>query len=212
MAGPTAVALAFAGAGKCTVEFLSKRGEIPLDSAIASDQDVVVAGKTVAGQSVAQEFAEPPLHPVADDGVPDLLGDRDAVTGFARIVGPGQQDEAWFRIAQSAIGREEIGPLAHHFDGKGHSTLIRERAPKREPARPTGRPPVRRLLEGKSPGRLCRERKLRAEVLAATCATSAKHLAATGGRLAREETVATGAHEVGRLESPLHGLEPLSIW
>ena len=45
---------------------------------------------------------------------------------------------------------------------------------------------------------------LRAEVLAAALAAGAQDLAATGGRLAGEETVATGAYEVRRLESPLH--------
>jgi hypothetical protein len=48
------------------------------------------------------------------------------------------------------------------------------------------------------------EHKLRAELFAATRAAGAEHLAATGGRLAGEETVATGAHEIAGLEGTLH--------
>jgi hypothetical protein len=44
----------------------------------------------------------------------------------------------------------------------------------------------------------------RAEVLAAASATRAQDLATTRGSLTREETVATGAHEVRGLECPLH--------
>lgn len=43
-----------------------------------------------------------------------------------------------------------------------------------------------------------------AQNLAATTTTGAQDFAATGGRLAGEETVAAGAHEIARLKSALH--------
>ena len=49
-----------------------------------------------------------------------------------------------------------------------------------------------------------------AELLAATRAAGAEHLAAAGSRLAGEETVAASADEVARLESALH-LEVLEL-
>ena len=55
-------------------------------------------------------------------------------------------------------------------------------------------------------------RKLSAELLAAAGAAGAEHLAATGGRLAREKTVATGAHEIAGLERPLHIILETEGW
>jgi hypothetical protein len=46
--------------------------------------------------------------------------------------------------------------------------------------------------------------KSRAELLATAGAAGAEHLAATGGRLAGEEAVATGTHEIAGLERTLH--------
>lgn len=54
-------------------------------------------------------------------------------------------------------------------------------------------------------------RKLRAELLAATLAAGGENLATARGRLAREETVATGAHEIAGLESPLHNILEIEI-
>jgi hypothetical protein len=45
---------------------------------------------------------------------------------------------------------------------------------------------------------------LRSKLLATAGAASAHQFAATDGGLACEETVATGAHEIAGLKSPLH--------
>ena len=62
------------------------------------------------GQDRAGELAEAPLHPVADDGVADLLGDGEAEPHrrIAVAARADEQDEAGRRRAQAAIGREEI--------------------------------------------------------------------------------------------------------
>lgn len=49
-----------------------------------------------------------------------------------------------------------------------------------------------------------RQPRLGAELLATASAAGTQDLAATGGRLAGEETVAAGAHEIAGLERPLH--------
>jgi hypothetical protein len=71
-----------------------------------------------------------------------------------------------------------------------------KRAPRLMPRKPSGPEGPQPAPEG--------ARKLRAELFAATLAAGAQNLAATGGRLACEKAVATGAHEIAGLKSPLH--------
>ena len=91
--------------------------------------------------------------------------------------------------------------------------LQRQTDPDKGSARPNGRPQRAQLAcapsenEGaEAPSQI----KLRAELLAAATTTVGKNLAATNGRLAGEEAVAAGTHEVARLESALH-LEYLGL-
>lgn len=48
------------------------------------------------------------------------------------------------------------------------------------------------------------ENRLRAELLATASTAGTEHLLAAGGRLAREEAVTTGTHEIAGLERTLH--------
>jgi hypothetical protein len=99
-------------------EILPKLGIRPLDSAGAADQDMVGAGNARFGQNRAGEFAEAPLHPVADDGIADLLrdGEAEAHGGIAIAARPDEEDEAGGRRAQRAIGREEFRAAPKLFD------------------------------------------------------------------------------------------------
>ena len=99
-----------------------KLGERPLDAAGAADQDMVGAGDARFGQDRAGERAEAALHPVADDGVADLLRDGEAEAHRRIVVAAraDEQDEAGRRRAQAAVGREEIraaGELADRVRG-----------------------------------------------------------------------------------------------
>ena len=85
---------------------------------------------------------------------------------------------------------------------------LRKGARKRDRAsllKPTG-PLTRRKPSGPDGPRPAPEgaRKLRGELDTAATTAGTNYLAATWGRLACEETVATGTHEIARLERPLH--------
>lgn len=158
-------------------------------------------GEPRPGQRRTQQFAKAPLHAVADYRIADLLGDGDPEALPQPAVRMGKQHEARPRDTDAAIRREEIGPLADDGQGIVHVAAIqqnglpegarkRERAP--EPLRGAARADARAKL------------RLRAERLAAAAAAQAEHLAAARARLASEKTVAASAHEVRRLECPLH--------
>jgi hypothetical protein len=71
---------------------------------------MVGAGDAGFGQDLAGELAQAPLHPVADDGIADLLrdGEAEADCGIAVAARADEEDEARRRRAPAAIGREEI--------------------------------------------------------------------------------------------------------
>ena len=79
---------------------------------------MVGAGDAGLGQDRAGKLAQAPLHPVADDGVADLLlnGEAEPHGGIAVAARPDEQDEAWRRRAQGAIGREEFRAAPKLFD------------------------------------------------------------------------------------------------
>jgi hypothetical protein len=68
---------------------------------------------SMIGQYFAGEGAETALHPVADDRVADLLGDReaDAHRHFVIAARTDEQDEAGHGRALAAVGGEEIRAL-----------------------------------------------------------------------------------------------------
>jgi len=100
------------------MEIPHKLGERALHAAGAADQDVVGAGHAGFGKDRTGELAEAPLHPVADDGVADLLrdGEAEADGGIAVAARAHQQDEAGGRRAQCAVGREEFRAAPKLFD------------------------------------------------------------------------------------------------
>ena len=151
------------------------------------------------GKLRPQQLAKPPLHAVANHRIADLLRHRDAVANTAPVIGLHQQDETRHRHTQAAIRSEEVRARGHHVagaDGLFHDCQIAKRAPEWEPASlNAGHCGPRSNLSRRGSG---------AEFLAATLATRGKNLAATGGRLAGEETVATRTNEIAGLESPLH--------
>ena len=100
------------------MEILRELRERALYAAGAADQDMVGAGNASFGQDRPREFAEAALHPVADDGVADLLrdGEAEANGGIAVAARAHEEDEAGRRRAQCAIGREEVRAAPKLFD------------------------------------------------------------------------------------------------
>ena len=78
---------------------------------------MVGAGNAEFGQGFAGEGAETALHPIADDGIADLLGhgEADAHRRIVVAARADEQDEAGHGRALAAIGGEEIRAL-----GKGN--------------------------------------------------------------------------------------------
>jgi hypothetical protein len=99
-------------------QILHKLGIGPFHTAGAADQDMVGAGDAGFGKNRTGQFAEAPLHPVADDGVADLFRDGEAEPhgGIVLAARPDEQDEADGRRAQCAIGREEFRAAPKLFD------------------------------------------------------------------------------------------------
>ena len=152
----------------------------------------------IGRESVAQQFTKPALHPITDDRVADLLCDRDAITLAFAIIAPRQKNKADLRISQPLIGCEEICTLCKNlWHVPAH---IREKAPAREPLltrRPINSATATSLLAAM-------QEKLGGERLATTLATRAQNVATARGCLACKEAMATLAHKIARLESPLH--------
>jgi hypothetical protein len=77
-------------------------------AAFPADQDVIGISHAMRRQKVAQQFAEAPLHAVADDGIADSFGHGDAVAQTRAAVGPGEQNEAGAGDAKAAVGGEKV--------------------------------------------------------------------------------------------------------
>src|SRR5690242_1406621 len=96
-------------------ELSAKKGEIPPDPLRAPDHHMVGSSKALGGDDLARERTEAPLHPVADDGAADLLGDGEA-DPHARILViavADEQDEPGHRCAQAAVGGKKVRALLY---------------------------------------------------------------------------------------------------
>jgi hypothetical protein len=95
---------------ECFDEFAPKQAEVALHPARTSDQHMIRTAHATFGQELARKRAKAPLHPITDDGVADLLGDResDPDRGIVILTIPNQQHEARHRGAPAGIGRDEI--------------------------------------------------------------------------------------------------------
>ena len=71
---------------------------------------MIGAGKADRRDDFTRELAEAPLHPVADDGVPDLLADGESDPHDRVVVTPvaDEKHESGSRGPPSGVGREEI--------------------------------------------------------------------------------------------------------
>ena len=81
--------IAFAGrsAFQCSAQFGAQQRKIALDPAFAPDQHMIGCGEAVLGEEIAQQLAEAPLHPVADNRVADSFGNSYAKPDLLRLVG-----------------------------------------------------------------------------------------------------------------------------
>lgn len=66
--------------------------------------------QSLGGNDFAGERSHPPLHPVSNDGVADLAGDRESDSYLRVAVVPvtDQKDESGGRGAPSGVRREEV--------------------------------------------------------------------------------------------------------
>ncbi len=98
------IALAGCGAFQRGEQFRAKQRKIALDSAFAPDQHMIGRGEAVLRKEITQQFAEAPLHPVADNRVADSLGDSDPKAHLFALVGAREQHKAGARDAQAPVG------------------------------------------------------------------------------------------------------------
>jgi len=93
-----------------TDEIGAQEAEIALDSFGPANHDVIGASFAVRRNELASEGAETPLHPVADDGAADLLGDgeTDSLGGVAVLAVSDEQDESRGCRAPAGVRSEEI--------------------------------------------------------------------------------------------------------
>ena len=91
-------------------EVASKQRIVALDPAGAADHYMVGAGKTANGDDFPCKRAEAALHPVAGDGVADLLADGEAYphSRVAATAAADQKYERRGRGAPSGVRREKI--------------------------------------------------------------------------------------------------------
>jgi hypothetical protein len=68
-------------AAQCAAEFLDHVAERRFERGAASDQDVIVPGAKRRGRREPDELAQAAAHPIAFDGIADLLGDGEANPG-----------------------------------------------------------------------------------------------------------------------------------
>ena len=92
-------------AAKCAAEFLHHVAERRFERRAASDQDVIVPGAKRGGRREPDELAQAAPHPVAFDGIADLLGDGEA--------NPGRSD----RRPRSCLQHEGVGVRSRALPG-----------------------------------------------------------------------------------------------
>ena len=100
-----------ADAAERLAEIADESGVIAGERSGAADEDMIGTRYAIFRVQLTGERTETPLDPVADHGVADLLGDREAHAGgrIAIATRADEQDEGRRRDALSAIGREEFG-------------------------------------------------------------------------------------------------------
>jgi hypothetical protein len=98
---------------ECACELAPEQSEVALDAVRSADHYMIRAGDTLCGHDLAGEGAEAALHPVADHGAADLLGDgeADAHAWIIVLAVSNQQDEAGRARPQPCIGSKEIRAL-----------------------------------------------------------------------------------------------------
>ena len=83
---------------------------------------MIDTGDAIVGQDLCEQRPESALHPVADNGIADFLGDGDAVpdpfrwNGMIGAAPMRQQDKAVGDESLAAIGGKKIRTFANHFD------------------------------------------------------------------------------------------------
>ena len=98
------------------------RGEIRFFVGFTADHDVIDTFHTIVGKGCCEQGPEATLHPIARNGVADLLGNRDAPADRLcrnRMVAAAtvrEQDKIWGDESLAAIGSEKICALANHLD------------------------------------------------------------------------------------------------
>ncbi len=108
------IALAGVGFRQRAGQFLPQPAEFPFDPAFAADQDMIVIRQPFLWQRIAEQFTEPPLHPVADHRVADLLGDGNAESLALPLVGVSQQNETGTCNTQAPVRGKEIGAAGQY--------------------------------------------------------------------------------------------------
>lgn len=73
---------------------------------------MIVAGEALNWKQFPQQRPKTALHPVADHGVADALGNGNAETQQPALIGAGEQDETGAGHAGPAISGKEVGALA----------------------------------------------------------------------------------------------------
>ena len=75
---------------------------------------MICTDNSVVRQQLAGEATKPPLHPVADDRIADLLGDGEADAKRRILIATiaNLEDETGHRESPAAVGSKEIGTLA----------------------------------------------------------------------------------------------------
>jgi hypothetical protein len=89
---------------QCGEQFGAEQREITLDPAFPPDQHMIGCSQAVLGEEIAQQFAEAPLHPVADYCIADSLGHSDPEAHLFSLIGMRQQHKAGARNPQAPVG------------------------------------------------------------------------------------------------------------
>jgi hypothetical protein len=93
-------------------QFGPKQPEIALDALGSADHHMIAARNPLRRHDLAGQRAEAPLHAVADDGAPDLLGDGESNADRRVLIVAiaDEKDEAGRCRAPAGVRRDEIGP------------------------------------------------------------------------------------------------------
>ena len=124
--------------GQCLNEIQPERRKVALDSACPADHDMIRSSRAIGANHCASQLAKSPLHPIAYNGIADLLrhGDPQPLCRIAIIALAHQQHKAGRRHPACCIGGQKIRPLSNRNQAE---SFLRPRARR---ARITARPPA----------------------------------------------------------------------